>query len=146
MKRRFIIVTLILAMPVLYLAVQFVAALTIKHSLADVDYRVRHADFHAVLAGCREMMTNKDSYYPRRTDWPAESGVYIDFTVPAEVADPKIPKVIRDLQPGYVIIEKDSVLAVFQGGFSHLACRAFPEGVEGQGTEKLVDGLWLIHD
>ena len=106
----------------------------------------RHANYPAVLEACREMMTNKDSYYPRRTDWPAAEGVYIDFTVPIEATDPKIPKVIRDLQPGYVIIQKDSVLVVFQGGFSHRAYKAFPEGVAGDGTQKLIDGLWLIHD
>ena len=71
----------------------------------------------AVLEACREMLTNKDSYYPRRTDWPAEEGVYIDLTVPAEAANPKIPKVIRDLRPGYVIIQKDSVWWFFKVAF-----------------------------
>jgi hypothetical protein len=112
--------------------------------LAVTSWRVRHANPSAVLAGCREMIANRDSYQGKRTDWPADRGVYIDFTV--RPVDRRIPKVIQGLHPGYAIIESNSVLVVFLGGFSHLGYQAFAEGVEGSGTEKLADGLWLIHD
>jgi hypothetical protein len=109
-----------------------------------IEWRVRHANHGAVLAACREMMAKRNTYKGKRTDWPPDRGVYIDFTV--SPVDSSIPKTIRSLHPAYIVIQSNSVSVVFLSGFSGLGYVAYPEGVEGGGSEKLIDGLWLVHD
>ena len=111
---------------------------------AMANWRARHANYPAVLKACREMIAKKDSYRGQRPDLPADAGVYLDFTTGP--IDPAIPEVIRGLKPAYVVIESNAVLVVFLGGFSHLGYQAYAEGSQGGGTEKLIDGLWLIHE
>jgi hypothetical protein len=64
------------------------------------------------------------------------AGEYIDRD------DPCLPDVLRELGTSYVSVSKDIVRVELHGGFDHYGVLAFPEGVEGHGDRKLMEGLW----
>ena len=49
---------------------------------------------------------------------------------------------ILDLNPTFVYISKTSIDIELCTGFYSISIMAFPEGVEGYGDLKLIDGLW----
>lgn len=94
------------------------------------------ADFNAVLGACREMMRTVGT-----------NGVTEIDLIEGMQPDDRVPMTLRNMKPGYIDVEgTNSVHVVFYGGFFHLGYAAYPEGVEGGGTRKLVDGLWLLTD
>ncbi|MFC1499027.1 hypothetical protein ACFLS1_11240 [Verrucomicrobiota bacterium] len=113
----------------------------IQGYLISTERRVLNADHAAVLQACREMIAHRNEYSSVQPDRPTNQ-VYIDFTL--KPLDPKIPKIIRDLKPKYVLIKPSLVIVGFIGDFNRLAYVGFPEGVGGNGNRKLIDGLWLI--
>jgi hypothetical protein len=61
-------------------------------------------------------------------------------------SDTSLPKAIRELHPTWITTDKDRVRVELHGGFDHYGVLAFPKGVEGDGTKKLIDGLWYYSD
>jgi len=103
--------------------------------------RIENADHQEVLAACRLMISKKADY----ERFVGESGERVTVDFPCE-GDTLTPQIIRDLKPGYAVIDSSSVLLVFFGGHVHLGLRGYAEGAEEHGSKKLCDGLWLIHD
>jgi hypothetical protein len=91
-------------------------------------------DHSAVLAACREMMADPTGY---RT---------MEYSAGLDLRDHNIPAIIRDLGPAYVGVGDTFVQIEMHGGFNHFGLRAFAEGVEGGGNQKLIEGLWFYHD
>jgi len=67
-------------------------------------------------------------------------------TGPLNVKDESIPKIIRNLEPRRVVLDKDSVLVDVGNVFNPFGITVFAEGVDGHGARKLLDGLWVFHD
>jgi hypothetical protein len=97
--------------------------------------RATAADFTKALADCRSMMADLG---PKG---------HTEIHLYADPPDARVPPYLRGLRPSRVIVDGSNwVDVVFLGGHNHLEYRAFAEGVEGEGTRKLTDGLWLRTD
>ncbi|MBN2703045.1 MAG: hypothetical protein JXR23_02445 [Pontiellaceae bacterium] len=137
MKRKTKIITSILAVGgIAFIGIIVVPIVSIRLEIKDTYHRVVSADFAAVLDACREMM---------RTMGPnGETEIELSESMEPDL---RVPETLRDMKPSRITVNgTNSVLVVFMGGFNHLGYMAYPDGVEGGGTRKLIDGLWLITD
>jgi hypothetical protein len=98
-------------------------AVDVWQSARERDRVLYHSDHQAIRAACRDLMAKY-------------AGEYIDRD------DPCLPDVLRELGTSYVSVSKDIVRVELHGGFDHYGVLAFPEGVEGHGDRKLMEGLW----
>jgi hypothetical protein len=60
--------------------------------------------------------------------------------------DPRVPAVLRVLKPSAIFVHPDYVALDFGGPFFEMDIRAFKPGVAGNGTKKLVEGLWFYSE
>jgi hypothetical protein len=84
---------------------------------------IYESDHQAILAACRELMAK----------WPDQA---------MDGEDTRLPKAIQEIRPRWVRVGSESVTVELHGGFDHYGVIAFPKGLEGCGTKKLIDGLW----
>jgi hypothetical protein len=95
-------------------------------------------DYSELVAGCRELSRRvaEESLKPKQ---------YQVFFFDSD-PDPNaltFPQVILDLEPMIVCVDRDGLGDVeLLSGPEYFGVRAFPEGREGWGQVKLVDGLW----
>lgn len=108
------------------------------------EYRVRCADPRAILAACREMIAARETYGPRSKELE-DGDVALDFR-DNRTMDPKIPKIIRNLKPAMIWIDKDAVILQFVMGFAHYGLTGYAPGADPGGgdteySKKIIDGL-----
>jgi hypothetical protein len=103
------------------------------------DRVVRRTDHQAVLAACRELMSEI-----------VDDKAQIEST-PGDPQFDALPEVIRAMRPNYVLVRKQRVDMSFGGGFFGLGLVAYPDGspyeprednLHQMGRHKLLDGLW----
>jgi len=86
-------------------------------------------DHRAVLEAGRQMLADTNAYptYPENTN---------------------LPKVLRDLEPNYVLIADDrSKLDVeMGGGFFHFGYTIYRDDMAGRGEKQLLPGLWYYSE
>ena len=128
----FAIVVLILIPPTLFVA-------NLVHIKMRM-YHLQHADHTAILAACREAITNRSSYRNDNAQW---GFVYKDDVVILPPLPDNLPIAIRELHPSDVIIHDDSVLINLSLPFCRLCLLGFKPGAKQYGTFKYVDGLWF---
>ncbi len=99
-----------------------------------------HTDHVALLAACREVMANRNTYKQRREDFHFRS--FID------PKDPKLPAAIVALQPRQIISDNEnSVYLELHGGSDRYGVEAYSEKAAGRltndrsGTIQLTSGL-----
>ena len=104
-------------------------------------------DHVALLAACRQMMANRDTYtnspsYRPPYSWERGS---VSLSRDHGAYGPEIPDVVRNLSPLYVVIRADSVIIGDPPRFPPMrrGMIAFPADAEFQyGTRQYLDGLW----
>jgi hypothetical protein len=92
-------------------------------SARERDRLLHHSDHQVIRAACRDLMTK-----------------YAGEHIVGD--DARLPDVLRELGTSYVSVSKDIVRVELHGGFDHYGVLAFPEGVEGHGDYKVMEGLW----
>jgi len=138
----------------------------INHTRAKVLY---HTDHKELLRKCREKLAaynktfnddnndNEEIPFTAQTS-PDNSQNQIDSNEewgpglgPKGDAPKKTYMRILDLNPTFVYISRTSITLELCTAFYSVSVTAFPEGIEGYGELKLIDGLWyndagLRHD
>lgn len=106
-----------------------------SRSLRDIAQKrqrmiLHHTDLQAVLLAGRKMLAD--------TNIPAGHYIFVDQD------STNVPKVIRDLEPGYIWIYEGRPFVDVEmgGGFFHFGYSIYPEGEKGSGTKELLPGLW----
>ena len=97
-----------------------------------------HPNHQAILNACAQIHANARSFR-RNPDW--HNMAPNDFSKP-DPSDPGIPSIIKTLKPAYIDIDTNFVRLEMGGGFYHYGIEAFFNGAAGQGTKRLVPGLW----
>lgn len=100
------------------------------------------ADHVAVLAACRELISNRQSF-PTCTDpssWQDPDKRVL--VVGGSTIDDSVPRVVRELDPIYIRIGTNSVLIRLNARGSREYFLAFADGAEEYGTRELCPGLW----
>jgi hypothetical protein len=103
-------------------------------------------DHRAVLEACREVLAlaSKGDLKPGRynVQWR-----------PPDPAVSRLPKVLLDLAPSYIVIDSSGYLTLeMHGGFDHFGLRAYPKDFKephpdfNYGHRKLMDGLWYYDE
>jgi hypothetical protein len=69
-------------------------------------------------------------------------------TFPTYPANTNLPKILRDLEPGYVWIADDRSSAGVEmgGGFFHFGYTIYPDDTGGGGEKQLLPGLWYYSE
>ena len=94
-----------------------------------------------LLAACRVVYENRGVYrHHPSIHPPADDGSYPD------PRDPGMPAIIRHLGCTYIFLDDRSLTVEMGGGFHHYGFIAYPEGEEGDGPRKLLDGLYYYED
>ena len=103
-------------------------------------YQLDHANHALILAACREVIANRSSYQNDRDKWPSlgKADVLLLRPIPESV-----PKVVRQLNPKYILIREDNVLLSFNVPFARAALLGFQAGAHQYGTRQYIDGLWF---
>ena len=109
-----------------------------KNSEKRIVLLLYKTDHYALLSACRKVLkeTNEGKWERRQ---------YSVYHKP----DPdvyKLPKIILDLNPTYIYINKNHLVIEMLGGFSHLGVYAFSENTKVFGDKKLIEGLWYYDD
>ena len=103
------------------------------------DHLFFETDYEELLAACRELSRRVAS---------GEFGVQGYFSFYSGKHDPQalsIPQAIRDIEPAIIWFDtgsKGGVTIELRPGPDWFGVVAFPEGQEGSGDIKLIDGLW----
>jgi hypothetical protein len=97
---------------------------------------ILHADHQAILAACRTMIAERQNYHNQRPDSKNRPGD------PVWPSKDEFPTVIKNLDPRYIIVDKDHVVICFSA-LPRVYLYGFAEGAEQYGTRKLIDGLWI---
>ncbi len=100
-------------------------------------FRTDHA---ALLAACREVMTNRTTFAVQRD----RSGDVAPNQSMIDLKDPKLPGVIAALRPEYIIAEDDEVYLGLHGGFDHYGLSAYSEKTVGTRTNIWSSEILLI--
>ena len=140
-----VVITVVLASGAIYVAGMAILAgaffwTTIKPITDRADRGQEHlfyeTDYEELLAACRELSQRvaEGNLKPRQ------------YHVLWEDPDPNastFPQVILDLEPSFVHIDADGVVDLeLLPGVIYWGVKAFPEGQEGWGEVKLIDGLY----
>jgi hypothetical protein len=142
-----IIVILCIALWILFNA--FLVGITpneikqIHHTRAKLLY---HTDHEEVLRICREKLA---SYNEKISDKSKKQSDYNPDLGPMGGAKGPWKRTymhILDLRPTFVDIDPEMIHLEMCTGFYSVGLHAFPEGVEGHGDLKLLDGLWYSDD
>jgi hypothetical protein len=87
---------------------------------------LHETDHHALLAASRELM-----------------GKHAGQDIAQPDQDPRVPRIIRELEPSYMGISSEQLRVELHGGFDHYGFVAFAKGANaGDRWTKLVDGLY----
>ncbi|MFA5205143.1 MAG: hypothetical protein WC708_12150 [Lentisphaeria bacterium] len=129
---------------VAYLATWPICGLTLMHSRNQAIRQIRNADHPAVLAACRALMTDVDNFKcdHEMPSWQAGWKAVVD-NGSAQYED-KIPATIKALNPQSISITSNQVYLFYWNSPVRLSVRAFGPTAKQFGTEKLIDGLWLV--
>jgi len=110
----------------------------------NVKQQAFKSNHDALLSACRQMLINKVKY---RNDWEGNP----DLTEGEKVIDalkgitPDIPKPIRELKPKYIILRENKVEIHLSGPYSqHI--QGFKDGITGNGSIMLTNGLWYVRN
>ncbi len=119
----------------------------VQQSMHERVQLLFQTDHRALLAGCREVMMNRTNFINDKswhgTEDSAES--YID------PSDPKLPAVITNLKPSYIIASDTELSVELYGGFDHYGVTALSERTaktnenDSSGPFELIPGL-LYYD
>ena len=116
----------------------------IHNTRAKVLY---HTDHDELLRVCREKLAAYNKSFPDDSQKQIDSDVE---SVPGfGTRDDHTKKTymkILDLNPTFVNISRKMIHLELCTGFYSVRVTAFPEGVEGFGNIKLIDGLWYSDD
>ena len=116
----------------------------IHHTRAKLLY---HTDHEEVLRICREKLAAYNQSFPDNSQGEIDSTVE---SGPGFSSIEDVPKRtymhILDLRPTFVYISPKMTHIEMCTGFYSVGLHAFPEGVEGHGDLKLLDGLWYSDD
>jgi hypothetical protein len=63
-----------------------------------------------------------------------------------DAGDKRLPKAIQQLDPIFVVVTQERVFIALHGSFDHYGVMAYPSGIEGDGAQKLIDGLWYVNE
>lgn len=129
------------------------AWLDVRHSNQERVQLLYRTDDAALLAACREVITNRHTF-ARDRDWHGTEGSDESFIDPK---DPRVPAVISVLQPRDIIASDTQVHLELHGGFDHYGVVALSEEAARSQTNgfsgpfELIPGLWyydegLTHD
>ena len=148
-KRDKYILSVVIALAVIFHGVVFISvvvpvanALSFVKGMSDRAQRGREhlfyeTDYVALLAACREL----GKQVAEGTLEPKQYRVFWDDPDPNAST---FPQVILDLEPSFVIIEEDGTVDLeLMPGPEFSSVLAFPEGQDGWGSVKLIDGLWF---
>jgi hypothetical protein len=97
-----------------------------------------HGDHPAMLAACRTMIAERQSYHNDRQDSQSTLG---DPVIIQPVRNSEVPTIIKNMNPAYIRIYKDHVLICFSA-LPRVYLLGFAEGAKQYGAIKLIDGLW----
>jgi hypothetical protein len=147
-----IAVTVCLALALAFILTVVVARVRISNVQANAISRIRAADAPALLAACREMIEKRASYrndfgkYPYLPPFWSINDIVIDGR--HKKIDPSVPEAVLSLHPRYIVVETEPICVrvVVADGPVLAAVWAFPAGQDGQGEERLTNGLWLVTD
>jgi hypothetical protein len=93
-------------------------------------------DYAQLLEACRELSR-------RAGEGDLDLGTYHVHLGEREPEVSTFPRIILDLEPAFVHIESDETVTIeLLPGPDWAGVVAYPEGQEGSGTVKLIDGLW----
>jgi hypothetical protein len=98
------------------------------HKRAIYDRFVKHGDHAQLLAACRDVLERREEFI--------HDGVSIDPN------NPKLPAIIRDLEPAYILAPEDHLQIELHSGHAHFGFYAFPKFAQGSGGIELIPGLW----
>ncbi len=98
----------------------------------------------ALLTACRDMLINRDKF---RNDWQgnpnlAEGDKVLDAI---KGITPDVPKPIRELKPKYIILRENKVEIHLSGPYTQYI-QGFKEGIPGDGSKMLTNGLWYVRN
>lgn len=125
----------------------------VQHSNRERVQLLYRTDHVALLAACRQVITNRHTFAPDR-DWHATENSDRSFIDPK---DPRVPASIVALQPRDIIASDSDVHLELHGGFDHYGVIAFSEHAASSQTNgfsgpfQLIPDLWyydegLTHD
>jgi hypothetical protein len=120
----------------------------VRHSNQERVQLLYRTDHVALLAACREVMTNRHTF-TRDKDWHGTEGSDESFIDPK---DPRVPAVISALQPRDVIASDTQVHLELHGGFDHYGVIALSEEEARSQTNsfagpfELIPGLWYYDE
>lgn len=103
-----------------------------RQSRDAVQREFNHA---AILDAARKMM---DEIPNTHFGWSSNPENPID--------DPRIPQLIRDLQPRHVNVGEDYVQIEFAGGFEHYGLFAYRKGTPERFGKRVIEGLTYYTD
>jgi hypothetical protein len=137
-----IIVTVLMAIPVLYVMGSFAYMVENSHRKNVHGYQLlSEINPQELVADCRMMIANRNKY---KNDNIGELDFREDETVLSSEKGSigtNIPLSIRKLEPSYILICTNYIKIGLPAPL-HTKIVGFPEGVEGYGAEKLTNGLW----
>ena len=147
-KRDKYIVSVVIILAVVFHAVVFVGVvvpfvntLRFVKGITDRAHRGQEhlfyeTDYEQLLAACRELGQ-------QALDGKLKPKQYRVFWDDPDPNASSFPQVILDLEPSFVTIEEDGTVDLeLMPGPAFTMVLAFPEGQEGWGSVKLIDGLW----
>jgi len=127
---------------VLFVFTLICLALMVRRNGFQVRQRILAQDYSSLLTGCRTLIENRNVF---TNDWPDRGSIQKSMIVLDSKIRPfnnAIPRVIRDLEPVYIAIDKDRVF-VNTGTIPRNAILGFDTNAQQFGSVKLIDGLWL---
>ena len=131
-----------------FLAIVFHAALDGWRSNRERAHLLFQTDHQALLAACRQIMTNRHAF-ARDMNWHGPEDPDESFIYPK---DPKIPRPVAILNPRDVIATDSEVHLELHGGFDHYGVIALSEKAAHDATNRfsgpieLISGLWYYDD
>ena len=128
---------------VAYLASFLIYGVWFFHLRRRTVERIRQGDHAALLSACRSLMENghtftNDPVVTWARSWQAS------VARDSEQYNRSMPPAIKDLTPKWVRITTNQVYLYFWDVPRRMCVRAFATNAHQFGTEKLVDGLWLV--
>ena len=141
-----LLVTICFSWP--FVSLPIVAWLDVQHSNRERVQLLYRTDHAALLAACREVMSNRHAF-ARDRDWHGQKDPDRSFIDPK---DPKVPAAIAALQPRDIIASDSNMHLELHGGFDHYGVFAFSEEAASSQTNgfsgpfQLIPGLWYYDE
>lgn len=140
-KKRYIVFVAIFCL-VSYVSISLIVVYSVNSEVVEKENEIRNSsDNDKLLAACRQIMANKKILIQENPERVIYNMVYIEFPYDGPSI---IPNEITRLDPIRIEVADDIMYIILNSGHNKLGLRAFAEGVEEYGTEKLVEGLWLV--